>query len=232
MVLLLHGALGSRTQLEPLADRLRPWAATHTLDFEGHGLNAPGARPYRIEHFADNVLDALRAMPSEEPPFVFGYSMGGYVGLYLARHAPTKIAGVFTLGTKPWWSAEVAAREVTQLDPTTIRSKVPKFATLLETRHGAAGWPAVLDRTADMMRALGARPPLGEADYAAITPPVRIGVGDRDATVTVEESLRLVRMLPAGELEVLPATPHPVERVSWDRLARSMHEFMTTPRPR
>ncbi|HYD54291.1 MAG TPA: hypothetical protein VEA99_16770, partial [Gemmatimonadaceae bacterium] len=55
---------------------------------------------------------------------------------------------------------------------------------------------------------------------------VRVGVGDRDATVPVEECLRLARLLPQGELEVFPRTGHAIERVSWDRLARSVQEFV------
>jgi pimeloyl-ACP methyl ester carboxylesterase len=225
-VLLLHGALGTGGQLEPLAERLRAYRLdVHTLDFEGHGLNAPGSRPYRIEHFAEHALAVLERRAGA-PPAVFGYSMGGYVGLHLARHAPDRIAGVFTLGTKAWWTAEIAAREVGQLDPELIRARVPKFASLLEARHGAAGWPAVLGRTAEMMHALGERPPLTEDDYRAIGPRVRVGVGDRDASVSVEESARLAALVPDGELEVFPRTPHPVERVSWDRLARSVQEFV------
>jgi pimeloyl-ACP methyl ester carboxylesterase len=225
-LILLHGALGTSAQLDPLAERLRAASlAVHALDFEGHGLGAPGGRPYRIEHFAGNVLEALERLRHAPPPCLFGYSMGGYVGLHLARHLPDRVAGVFTLGTRPWWTADVAEREVAQLDPDTIRAKVPRFAALLEARHGAAGWPAVLGRTAEMMRALGDRPPLGEADFAAIETRVRIGVGDRDATVSVEESARLARLVPDAELEVFPRTPHPIERVSWDRLARSVQEF-------
>jgi hypothetical protein len=34
-----------------------------------------------------------------------------------------------------------------------------------------------------------------------------------------------VRALPNGELEVYPRTPHPFEKVSVDRLARSLIEF-------
>ena len=59
-LLLLHGALGTSVQLEPLTERLRASSfRVHALDFEGHGLGAPGTRPYRIEHFAENVLAAL-----------------------------------------------------------------------------------------------------------------------------------------------------------------------------
>lgn len=233
VVLLLHGALGTGAQLERLAQRLAGRARAVLVEFEGHGLAAPGARAYRMEHFADNALAALERAHVPGPAHVVGYSMGGYVGLWLARHHPARVASVFTLGTVPWWDPAGAEAEARQLDAVTIRTKVPKFAAALAARHGEAGWPAVLERTAAMMRAMGETPPLAEGDFAAIACPVRVAVGDRDTTAGVEASARLARTLPAGELEVLPRTPHPVERVSWDRLAFSLIEFLTTePRPR
>ncbi|MFN8423214.1 MAG: hypothetical protein U0470_07385 [Anaerolineae bacterium] len=55
---------------------------------------------------------------------------------------------------------------------------------------------------------------------------MRIAVGDRDATVTVEECVAAYRALPAGELEVLARTQHPLERVDVGRLAAAVAVFM------
>jgi pimeloyl-ACP methyl ester carboxylesterase len=65
-----------------------------------------------------------------------------------------------------------------------------------------------------------------DATLGRIAIPVRIAVGDRDATVGVEESAAVVRALAQGELEVLPRTPHPLEKVPVERLARSIVEFL------
>ena len=224
-ILLLHGALGDAEQLAPLVTRLTTRAHAIVPTLEGHGAEAAGEADYRIERFAAGALGVLDRAGRTDPVHIFGYSLGGYVALWLARHAPSRVASVFTLGTKLAWSPAAAEQETRQLDPAQIRARVPKFAALLERRHGAAQWERVLDRTAEMMRHIGERPPLGDEDFAAIACPVRIAVGDRDATVPVEEAACVARTLPAGELEVLPRTPHPVERVSWDRLALSVLEF-------
>lgn len=231
VVLLLHGALGNGAQLDPLATRLAGRARVLPVEFEGHGLGAPGVRPYRIEHFAENALEIL-TRAGRAPVVVVGYSMGGYVGLWLARHHPDRVAALFTLGTKAWWDAEGAAAEARQLDAEGLRARAPRFAATLASRHGEATWPAVVERTAAMMREMGASPPLAESDFAAVACPVRVVVGDRDATATLEGSARLAHTLPAGDLEVLPRTPHPVERVSWDRLAWSLTDFMSEARQR
>jgi esterase len=145
---------------------------------------------------------------------LFGYSMGGYVALHLAATRPDLVASVVTLGTKLAWSPEVAERELRQIDPVKIRSKVPRFAEVLEQRHAdAGGWEQVLARTGALMTAVGGAPAISDEMLARITAPVRLMVGDRDSVVTVEETLGAARRLQRGDLCVLPNTPHPLEQV-------------------
>jgi pimeloyl-ACP methyl ester carboxylesterase len=229
-LLLLHGALGAGPQLRPLAAALSDSFDVHVPDFEGHGATPRRGRPFRIEHFADNVLEFLERT-SPGPAHYFGYSMGGYVALYLATVRPELVLSVATLGTKFRWSADTAERDATALDTERIRAKVPRFAAALAERHVAAGWETVLAETAGMMRALGERPLLDAATLATIAAPVRICVGDRDATVGIDESAEAYRALRAGELEVLPGTPHPFEKAPLARLARTLTEFYARPAP-
>ena len=219
-VLLIHGALGAAEQLAPLTERLETRGArVSVVELEGHGRTAPRDRPFAMAHFAENVIDALDALGTGPAP-LFGYSMGGYVALLVAAAHPDRVARVVTLGTKFRWDAENAAREARRLDPATIRTKVPRFAAALAARHaGAGGWEAVLARTAALLTALGDDAPLTDGVLGALRCPVRVMVGDRDATVSVEETAGAWRALAHGELAVLPATPHPIEQVDTDLLA-------------
>jgi len=224
-LLLLHGAIGSRTQFDALAARLAGAAEVHAFDFEGHGAAAPRDRPYRTASFAENVIEFLdeKAIASAR---IFGYSMGGYVGLYTSLVQPSRVERVMTLATKFRWTPESAAREGAMLDARKIEEKVPHFARALEGRHSASGWTVVLERTREMMESLGRAPDLTLDRLATLSIPVRIAVGDRDSTVSVEESAEIAKTLPNGELEVLPGTPHPLEKAPLDRLARSIAEFL------
>jgi pimeloyl-ACP methyl ester carboxylesterase len=223
-LLLLHGALGASSQFEPLTPLLSRYFQLHVLDFEGHGHTPAGDRPFRIEHFAENVVNYLD-LGNITRIDIFGYSMGGYVALYLARTQPILVGRIATLGTKHVWNPDVAAREAAMLDPDKIEQKAPQFALLLAARHTALHWRLVLARTREMMTAMGDNSPLKFEDYSAISHRVRLGIGDRDTTVGVEESLGVFHALPNGEFETFPDTPHPFEKVPLPRLAYSLTQF-------
>lgn len=231
-LVLLHGALGARAQLvpllAPLVQRSGGYLHVHALELSGHGETpAAAGRPFRIEQLADDLAALLDGRGIGRALF-FGYSMGGYVALRLAAERPERVAAVATLGTKFVWDPATAEREAGRLDPATIRAKVPRFADALAARHARTtdGWEGVLTRTADLLRALGDRPLLTPDVLARIEQPVRVMVGDRDATVSVEESAATARALPAGELAVLPRTEHPLEQVGVERLAHELTDFV------
>lgn len=228
-LLLLHGALGASGQFDELARILEEKGfAVETLDFPGHGGEPMGDDPFSIARFSGYLKDwitARNAGGNAGPADIFGYSMGGYVALHLALESPGLVGRIFTLATKFAWNPETSAREVKMLDPETIAAKVPRFAQQLETRHAPGDWRTVLAKTAEMMTNLGAESELPIDSLAKVEHPVTIGIGDRDQMVTVEESLAAYRTLPNARFVVMPGTPHPIEKVSHERLARELSEF-------
>jgi len=224
-LIFLHGALGSRAQLQPLKQVLSHAFDVHPLDFEGHGIHTLTGHPFRIERFADNLLsfiDKLDAAPAN----VFGYSMGGFVALYTAMIQPRMINRVFTLATKFDWNPQSAARESAMLDPEALEQKFPDYAASLEQRH-AANWKQVLKHTAEMMTHLGSTNPLNHAALESLPHRVRVAVGDRDKMVSIEETTAVFRKLKNAQLQVFPNTQHPIERVDTAMLAEAVKEFMT-----
>lgn len=215
--ILIHGALGSASQLAPLASRLGD--AVLCVELAGHGDTPSTDAAYDIRAFAADVLRAMDARGIARAS-LFGYSMGGYVALVLAADHPGRVDSVATLGTKLAWSPDVARRETSRLDPDAIRAKVPNFAELLERRHaGAGGWEGVLHRTSALLRGLGDAPIVDDALLARIQQPVRLMVGDRDTVVSIDETAAAAKKLTRGELAVLPGTPHPIEQADVALLA-------------
>ncbi|MEX2478438.1 MAG: alpha/beta fold hydrolase [Gracilimonas sp.] len=224
-ILFLHGALGTSDQLKLLVEKLNIKQSIHLINFEGHGSGAGSTRPFRMEYFAENVVDYMEDHGMEKADF-FGYSMGGYVAMYIARNYSQKAERIATLGTVLKWSSDVSEREVRFLNPEKIREKVPQFAEELEKRH-PAGWEEVAAKTKDLLLNLGADPRITDSEWEEIRNKVRIHTGDRDATAGIEQSLDICKKLENGELMVLPNTPHPIERADIKLLACSLNDFFS-----
>jgi pimeloyl-ACP methyl ester carboxylesterase len=224
-LVLLHGALGASTQFDAWLPLLAPHFDVHVLDFEGHGAQPFADRPFHIDHFADNLAELLDAK-GLTGAHVFGYSMGGYVAMHLAGRAPGSIGRLFTFATKLAWDEVTAAKEAAMLDPDTILAKVPKFAAQLEARHHGNDWRMHLARTAELMLDLGARPLLRAGQFAALDFPVRLGLGDRDNMVSLDETVAAYRHLPQGQLFVMPGTGHPIERIDPARICAEIISFL------
>lgn len=223
-LILLHGALGAASQFSALSEALRGRYHVHTFDFSGHGGRAFSTEGFSIPVFADELLRYLDEHRLEEVS-VFGYSMGGYVALYLATRHPGRIRRIMTLGTKFQWDPAGAEKEVKMLDPEKIAQKVPAFAQQLEERHAPGDWKTVMQRTAEMMLGLGADSALKETDYPGIEIPVLLLLGDRDKMVTLEETLAVYRQLPQAGLGILPFAGHPLEQVPGEELVFRVQQF-------
>ena len=89
-LLLLHGALGASVQLLPLLQQLKNEYNVFTLDFSGHGGKSMPSQAFSIEAFAEEALQFMEEKGVEQTN-ILGYSMGGYVALYLAKCFPEKI---------------------------------------------------------------------------------------------------------------------------------------------
>jgi pimeloyl-ACP methyl ester carboxylesterase len=216
-VLLLHGALGSSSQLEPLKQKLEARGKeVFMLNFSGHS-GVPSRGSFGIEIFADDVLTYLERQQLNQVD-IFGYSMGGYVAVWLALKHPERVGKIITLGTKFDWSPESAEQEVRKLNAEKIQEKVPAFARILEHRHAPNDWKELLSKTRDMMLSLGNQPLLTEENLKTIQHEVLICLGDQDDMADRNYSEQVAEWLPNGTFELLENTPHPIEKVELNRL--------------
>ncbi len=223
-LLLLHGALGAKEQLEPLAEQLKYDFEIHMLNFSGHGgVEMPDA--FSIELFAEDVLVYLEKNKITSIN-IFGYSMGGYVALYLAKHHAAKIEKVFTMATKFAWTPEISQKEIKMLDATKIEEKIPAFAAVLAKRHAPNEWRTLLQKTSDMMVALGNKSALTLNDLRDIKQSAKISVGDNDNMVTLDETKEVAQNLQNSELLILQDTLHPIEKVNVINLSEEIKLFL------
>jgi esterase/lipase len=210
-LLLLHGALGSKDQFVDLEIALAERYKTHALNFSGHGRVASLHHAFTIQNFAHEVLEWMNEHYVKSID-IFGYSMGGYVALWLARFYPQRVGKIFTLGTKLKWSEAEAEREIKMLNPEKIVEKVPAFATALAERHGEHEWKSVMSKTALMMKDLG-HTHLVEQDFIKIDHQIVLGLAEHDNMVTRDETEYAHRLLKNSSVKVFADAQHPFEKV-------------------
>lgn len=224
-LLLLHGALGTLEQFDFLVPELKEHFEVHRLNFEGHGEAGSTDSPFRMTYFVENVMGYMDEHDIEEANF-FGYSMGGYVALVLAKNHPERVSKVATLGTILQWNEEIAKRECRYLYPNKIKEKVPHFAQQLKERH-LSGWERVVNSTRDMLQYLGVHPEIKSDEWKKLNRPLRFHVGDRDSTAGIAETVEVVRKMEKSELVVLPKTGHPIIEADKDFLVLSLKKFFS-----
>jgi len=222
-IIFLHGALGTEHQFDKLLEEVKTDREIHTITFEGHGDANLKSRPFRIEYFTDNVLDYMDGKGIEKAD-LFGYSMGGYVALYLSKIKPGRVGKIATLGTILEWNKEIAEKEAAFLIPDKIKEKVPKFAGILSEQH-PNGWESVVNKTREALLYLGENPVIAADEWQTMEHPVRIHVGDRDQTADPVRSIQICSKLEKGELVVLPNSYHPIAKTDLHLLAHSLKDY-------
>ncbi|MFZ1751162.1 MAG: alpha/beta hydrolase, partial [Saprospiraceae bacterium] len=141
-LILLHGALNTLAQMQPLQQKLDADFDAQVLSFSGHSAERCDGI-FSIDVFVDDIIRYMDAHEIDASDF-FGYSMGGYAATKLAMHHPDRVGKIMTLGTKWDWNPESAAKEVAMLDPKVIMEKVPQYASKLQSMFGEQNWISVV----------------------------------------------------------------------------------------
>ncbi len=224
-LLLLHGALGSKEQFINLEIALSASFKIHAFNFSGHGSRPSQLHAFTIQNLAHEVLDWMNENYLQTID-IFGYSMGGYVALWLTRFYPDRVGKVFTLGTKLLWNEEVAEKEIQHLNPEVVLHKVPAFAQSLSQRHGEHEWKSLMLKTVLLMKDL-AHTHLSEQDFLKIESRVLLARGENDDTVSAKEVEDVHHLLKNSMVKCYPDVSHPFEKIPMDLLWKEITDFFT-----
>lgn len=221
---------GGFMTVEAMGELVPQLAATRRIigvELQGHGHTADIERPLRFELMADDIAALIRHLGLERAD-IFGYSLGGGVGLQTAIRHPEvvrKLALASTAFKRDGWYPEVLAG----MASISVEgfAGTPIHETYLKTSPRPEAWPSLVAK----MRQLLSEDYDWTEPVAALKTPTLILVGDAD-------SLRLAHVveffgllgggkgdgdlsgLPPSQLAVLPATTH----VGW---APPYHGLMT-----
>lgn len=222
-ILLLHGALGSKEQFAKLEESLSDSFKVYTINFSGHGRRPSHHHSFTVQNFAHEVLDWMNEHYIKTID-IFGYSMGGYVALWLARFYPDRVGKIFTLGTKLKWNEAEAEKELKMLNPEKVVEKVPGYAQSLAQRHGEHEWKSVMGKTALLMKDL-AHTHLTEQDFIQLNQPVLLGRGELDNMVNAEETDYVHHLIKNSTLKTFTGVEHPIEKVPVALLSAEINRF-------
>jgi 3-oxoadipate enol-lactonase len=117
VVLLLHGWTASADlNFFPVYGRLAESYRVVALDLRGHGRGMRSTEPFRLEDCADDAAVLLRQLETGRV-VVVGYSMGGPVGMLLARRHQEQVAALVMQATALEWRQAAHERAVWRLLP-------------------------------------------------------------------------------------------------------------------
>jgi esterase/lipase len=218
-LILIHGALGAGKQFDELAEILNHDYNVLVYEIPGHGKRASEKVSFRIENFALDFKEFLKKLNNSVN--VFGFSMGGYVSLYLANTNPEYFQNIITLGTKFHWSFNESLKETQKLNIELLEAKVPQYCRYLESLHGAH-WKRVVEETKKMMLLLGENPLINETSCKEIKTKTLLMLGELDKMVTKEETQLIHDNLVNSEFKILPAFVHPLEKLDTHLLAETL----------
>lgn len=210
-LLLLHGALGSSSELESLKNCLVNDFTIHTLNFEGHG-NSISNKDFSIDLFTQNIIDYILKHKLNKVG-IFGFSMGGYVAINLALRRPDMVGKIMTLGTKFNWSIASGEKEIKMLNPIKIEEKVPAFANYLQKIHLPNDWKVNMNKTAKLMSNLMNGEKLIDEDYSELNHKILLCLGSKDLMVSMEETKAVAMQMPNSQLQLIDGFEHPVSKV-------------------
>ena len=170
-----------------------------------------------VDEWADKLLAS-----TEDDVAVIGASMGGYVGLAMARKAPERVRGLLLVGSRV--GADTPERRAVRDD---------QIRTLQD--EGIDAWapsapaPPPSERTVDeLVRAVRALRDRSDSTELArsFRGPLWIAVGDADPFLPVDEAREIVEAAPNGRLEVFEDTGHFPSRDRPERFNELLREFL------
>lgn len=214
-LILLPGGFMTVEAMGAIVPQLAATRQVIGVELQGHGHTADIERALRYEWMADDIAALIRHLGLEQAD-IFGFSLGGGVGLQTAIRHPEvvrKLALASTVFKRDGWYPESLAG-MASISVETFAG-TPIHDAYLKTSPRPEAWPNVVAK----MRQLLSEDYDWTEGVAALKTPTLILVGDADG-VRLAHAVEFfgllgggkadgdLRGLPPAQLAVLPATTH------------------------
>lgn len=214
-LVLLPGGFMTVEAMGEIVPRLAATRRVIGVELQGHGHTADIERDLRYEWMADDIAALIRHLGLEQAD-IFGFSLGGGVGLQTAIRHPEVVHKLALASTafkrEGWYPESLAGMAAISVEGF---AGTPPHEEFLKTSPKPDAWPDVVAK----MRQLLTEDYDWTPGVAALKTPTLIMVGDADGLRLAHavEMFELLgggkgdgdtRGLPPAELAVLPSTTH------------------------
>ncbi len=195
------------------------------IDMQGHGRTADINRPFTFEQMADDTAALLKHLKIEQTD-VFGYGMGGTIGLALAIRHPGLVRrlAICSAAYRPVeesYPPDVlnAFKEMTpeNFAPKELKEPYDKMSP-------APNWRGLVAKIMQMEQDFKG---FSKEQMKAIKAEVFIGVGDH-YDVGLEHVVEMHNLIPKSQLAVFPNSDHLLLSTNPDKILIPIREFLNT----
>ena len=220
-LLLLHGSFVWATNYPILAQGRK----VILVDMQGHGRTADINRPFSFEQMADDTAVLLKHLHIKQVD-VFGYGMGGTIGLALVIRHPglvrrLAICSAVYRPVEESYPKDVldAFREMTpeKFAPKELKEPYDKMSP-------APNWPGLVAKIVQMERDFKGFSP---EQLKAIKAEVFIAAGDR-YDVGLEHVVEMHKLIPKSQLAIFPNSDHLLLMTNPDKILVPIKEFLNS----
>ena len=203
--------------------------------------DAPRVADWSIQGAAEEVAERIAVESSSGRAVAVGLSMGGYVCLALAAHAPSCLAGLVLADTRAESDSDAAREGRAQAIASIRQSGAAHFLNgflpnLTSSEADDATLGAIHEIAADQepetliaaLEALRDRPDR-VAELPAIAVPTLVLVGADDAVTPPEAASTIAHGIPRARLEVIPAAGHLSALEQPNAFAAVLADFLGSP---
>jgi pimeloyl-ACP methyl ester carboxylesterase len=221
-LVLLHGGLHTiDLSFGPLIPLLAPSHRLIAVDMQGHGRTADIDREPTYDNLADDVAALLDHLGIERAD-VFGFSLGGLVGIELGLRHPARVDRLVLAAAhcRPEGYHDLS-------DPASVRMPTPaEFAEMELAYRRVAPDPDHFEALAEKLNGVvHSDPGWSDEDMRRIAAPVLLVIGDTDF-VRIEHAAQMLELIPDAQLAVLPGTRHTEVPYRTDVLVPMLYGFL------
>jgi len=230
-LVLLHGGLyGYIDEFGDLIGQLSKHRRVIAIATRGHGKSDIGNKPFSYALFANDALAVIHRETNEKVDVV-GFSDGAITSYLLVSEHPELVRRLVAIGgprgEKDW--TESAVKEIKQSQPSDVEKSSPGFvAERKKLMPAPERWEEFVARVTKLEDAFEH---VSDQQIQSIQKPTLILAGDRDPYNRAEKFLEIYRLLPHGQLAIIPGCGHVVLDCKPELAIEAIADFLVKAAP-